>query len=196
MPEVRRRRLSAVEARLLSEEVRRTPNVTAWGQRELEGRDRVLALGEGEGLIGALAWSEGPAFVDLKLLIVVEGQRGRGHGRVLFDAFMDRHRGGERLICCLTREPIMAAMLRSDLFERCHPLSLPPAALAHQAEMLLSASRAREWARKSLALPRRPPLLWYARRPWALVPQRPEPLGLVSSLLAGAGGIEPEPCGA
>ncbi len=146
--EIQKRNLTIREAEVISKEIRLTNNIIGYKTGELTSfKNTFVAKDEGR-LIGILSYVELNGWVDLKILLIIKEYRGKGYGKELFEYTFDRVQELNKSIYTVTRNPIVIRLLKNKGFKKTNLLKLPIAVILHQAKMILSIYRIREYVRK------------------------------------------------
>lgn len=151
---ISRRGLRPGEAKVISEEITRTPNIVGYKAGELVELGDMLVAENEDGLIGILAYVETGRFIDLKLAIVIEKYRGRGYGTQLFNECMSLLNNKGKPMYAVTKNPTVVHALQTAGFNQVRFRQLPLSCRLHQLRMFLSLYRSREYLRKLVRFPK------------------------------------------
>jgi len=160
---VSQRPLSTKEAERFSREIARTPNIVGYKPNELLKLATLLVIEHANEAVGMLAYVESTRYIDLKILLVLESERGKGYGKQLMNTALQHFDRTTKPIYAVTRNPIVINMLLRAGFAKTSFFKLPLSCQLHQMKMVFSVYRAKELLRKWRAFPNEPRFSYYIR---------------------------------
>lgn len=146
--EIQKRNPTLREAEIISREIRLTNNIISYKTGELVGFKNTFIAFNDKKLIGIFTYIELNNWIDLKVIIILKEHRDKGFGKELFKYAFDQLQELNKSFYTVTRNPIMINLLKEKGFRETKLYKLPISVILHQAKMLFSIYRIREYLRK------------------------------------------------
>lgn len=161
--EIEKRKLTKEEAEIISDEIKNTDNIVGYLPSELVDFGDFLVVKDGDIFIGVLLYKEYINFVDFKIFFIRKAFRCKGYGKLLFANFLKEVNNSKKMIYTVTRNPIVAILVKEVGFMEVNFFQLPLGIILHQVKMLFSRYRIKEFYRKGLLNPKKEKYSYWIR---------------------------------
>ena len=162
--EIQKRNLTLREAEIISKEIRLTNNIIGYKTGELVDFKNTFIATDGKALVGILTYVELEHWIDLKILIILKEYRGKGYGKELFDYSFEKAEELNKSLYTVTRNPVLVSLLEEKGFGGTSLSKLPISVILHQAKMIFSIYRIKEYIRKRPEIKRGEKFQYFALR--------------------------------
>ena len=147
--EIIKRKLTKSEAWIISEEIKKAENISAYEASSLEKEEDSYVITENDSFAGvAIADHLNSKWTRFKILILLKKFRNRGLGSKIFPRLLEKLHENRKKVYFTTGNPAMIKFAKKTGFIKVNIFQLPLKILLHEAKNIFSAYWIKESLRK------------------------------------------------
>jgi N-acetylglutamate synthase-like GNAT family acetyltransferase len=147
---IERRKLSLNELKIVSEEIKNTPNINKYLSKTMVDISNNFVASMDQKFLGLVTYIESTDWIEIEVFLVLKEYREKGYGKELFKNSISNLKALKKPIYTITRNPAVMYLLKILNFEEIKIFSFPFSLLIHQIAMVLSLSWIKEFIRKTI----------------------------------------------
>lgn len=154
---ITKRPLTIQEIDLVTREIKQTPNITGYTQKEWQNFGKVFVAEVNSEIAGvAVNVSISKEWEEFAVLLVLEKYRGQGLGKALFNVALEDIKNRHKNAYTTSRNPIVLKLMKENGFQFLSLLKLPLPVTLFNLKFICSFYRISEFLRKQKAFCNQP----------------------------------------